>query len=132
MAGAADPLQPASDRLRALDLDHEVDRAHVDAELERGGRHQARDLALLEQLLDLDALLARERAVVRTGDLALGQLVQPKRQALGEPSVVDEDDRRAVLGDKLEDLGVDRRPDGVDRAFLRNRHVIEWHDDLEV
>ena len=33
--GAADPLQPARDRLRRLDLDHEVHRAHVDAELER-------------------------------------------------------------------------------------------------
>ncbi len=28
------PLQPASDRLRALDLDDEVDGAHVDAQLE--------------------------------------------------------------------------------------------------
>ena len=35
--GAADPLQSARDRLRALDLDHEVDRTHVDAELQ-GGR----------------------------------------------------------------------------------------------
>ena len=34
VAGAADPLQPARDRLRALDLDDEVDGAHVDAELE--------------------------------------------------------------------------------------------------
>ena len=33
VAGAADPLQAAGDRLRRLDLDHEVDGAHVDAEL---------------------------------------------------------------------------------------------------
>ena len=73
VAGAADPLQPARDRLRRLDLDHEVDRAHVDAELERRGRDQARQLAGLEQLLDDGALLARERAVVGARDLALGR-----------------------------------------------------------
>ena len=70
VAGAADALEPARDRLRRLDLDDEVDRAHVDAELERRGGDEARDLAALEQLLDLDPLLARERAVVRARDLA--------------------------------------------------------------
>jgi hypothetical protein len=32
--GAADPLQSPGDRLRRLDLDHQVHRAHVDPELE--------------------------------------------------------------------------------------------------
>jgi hypothetical protein len=45
---AADALQAAGHRLRALHLDHEVDRAHVDAELERRRRDEARDLAQLE------------------------------------------------------------------------------------
>ena len=84
VAGAADALQPARDRLRALDLDDEVDGAHVDAELEAGGGDEARDLARLQQLLDLDPLLARQRAVVGAGDLFLGQLVQPQREPLGE------------------------------------------------
>ena len=35
VAGPADPLQPARDRLGRLDLDHEVDRAHVDPQLQR-------------------------------------------------------------------------------------------------
>ena len=35
VAGAPHPLQPAATR-RCLDLDHEVDRAHVDAEFEAG------------------------------------------------------------------------------------------------
>ena len=114
VAGAADPLQPARDRLRALDLDHEVDGAHVDAELEARGGDEARDLPRLQQLLDLDALLARERAVVGAGDLFLGELVQPQREPLGEAAVVDEDDRRAVLAHEREQLGVDRRPDRAD------------------
>ena len=53
-----------------------------------------------KQLLHLDALLAGERAVVRAGELALGQLVQPQGQPLRQPPVVDEDDRRPVLLDE--------------------------------
>jgi hypothetical protein len=76
VAGAADPLEAARDRLRRLDLDDEVDRAHVDAELERRRRDEARNLALLQELLDLDPLLAGERAVVGARKLGLGQLVE--------------------------------------------------------
>ena len=69
VTGASDALQAARDGLGRLDLQHEVDGAHVDAQLERAGGHQAGQLAGLEQLLDLGALLARERAVVRARDL---------------------------------------------------------------
>ena len=117
MAGAADPLQPPRDRLRALDLDHEVDGAHVDPELERRGRDEAGDPAALQQLLDLDALLARERAVVGAREVAAGELVQPQREPLGEAAVVDEDDRRAVRLDEAKDLGVDRGPDRLARSL---------------
>jgi hypothetical protein len=75
VAGTADPLQPARDRLRRLDLDHEVDRAHVDPELERRSGDEARDLSLLQQLLDLHALLSRQRPMVGARDLFLGQVV---------------------------------------------------------
>ena len=69
VAGAADPLQPGRDRLRRLDLQHEVDGAHVDPQLQARGRDDAGDLARLQQLLDDEPLLARERAVVGAGDL---------------------------------------------------------------
>ena len=46
--GAADALQPAGDGLGRLDLHYEVDGAHVDAELERAGGDEARQLAGLE------------------------------------------------------------------------------------
>ena len=42
VAGPADPLEAAGDRRRALDLDDEVDRAHVDAELEAARRDDRR------------------------------------------------------------------------------------------
>ncbi len=124
--GPADPLEPAGDRLGRLDLDHEVDRPHVDPELERGGRDQAGELPGLQELLDRRALLARERAVVRAGELrprgsvggafgavlaGRGELVEPKGQAFGRASTVDEDDRRAVLADEAQELRVHGRPD---------------------
>ena len=59
--GAPDSLQAAGDRLRALDLDHEVDGAHVDPELERRRRDEARDPPRLQELLD-DRPAARARA----------------------------------------------------------------------
>src|SRR5262249_2555422 len=111
VARTPDALQAARHRLRALHLNDEVDRAHVDAELERRGGDETWDAARFQQFLDHDALLARQRAVVRTGELFLGQLVDAKREALGEPPVVDEDDRRAVRAYELEDRRVDRRPD---------------------
>ncbi len=134
VAGAADPLQPGGDRLRRLDLQHEVDGAHVDPQLQRGGRDDAGDLAGLQLLLDDQPLLARERAVVGASYLhhrsarvrPLGvltlrrlvrQLVEPRRQPLGRAAVVDEDDRRAVLPHQPQQLGVDRRPDRAPRRL---------------
>jgi hypothetical protein len=77
---------------------------------------------------------------MRAGDLALGELVQPERKPFRKPAVVDEDDRRPVGLDELEDLGVDRRPDRALRAFTMDAfrvgaglaHVLDGHDDLEV
>ena len=122
VARAPDPLQAPGHRLRRLDLDHEVDRAHVDAELEARRRDEARDATRLQILFDDLSLLARQRAVVGAGDLAQGlvgvaalvrELVQAQREPLGESPVVHEHDRRGVLFDEAEDLGVDRRPDRV-------------------
>ena len=68
VAGPADPLQPGRDRRRRLDLHDQVDRAHVDAELERGGRDHGRQPAGLQLLLDQGPLLPGHRAVVGAGD----------------------------------------------------------------
>ena len=145
VAGAADPLQAGGDRLRRLDLQHEVDGAHVDAQLEARGRHQARQLAGLEQVLDHEPLLARQRAVVGARDRLLRQLVEPQREPLGAAAAVDEDQRAAVLFDELEQLRVDRRPDrlarrlhagALERVELDVRvgldHRLDGHVDLEV
>ncbi len=135
VTGASDALQPAGDGLGRLDLQDEVDGAHVDAELQRAGGHETGQLAGLQELLDVRALLARERAVMGAGDLARsgkgririvgrirsvggdlgilarGELVQAQRDALGRAAVVDEDDRGGVFAHAAQQLGVDRGPD---------------------
>ena len=52
MAGPADALQPAGHRRRRLDLDHQVDRAHVDAEFQAGGGDDRLEPPALEVVLD--------------------------------------------------------------------------------
>ena len=106
----------------------------------------------LQQLLDLDALLPRERPVMGARDVRVGELVEPHREPLGEAPVVDEDDRRAVLLHEVEQRGIDRGPDRPRRRLeagghcdvvlddvltegrvgARLAHVLERDDDLEV
>ncbi len=82
VAGAANALETARDRRRALDLDDEVDGAHVDAELQRARGHEGRQPAGLELLLDLETLLAGDRPVVGADQLLAGELVEALGQAL--------------------------------------------------
>jgi len=112
--------------------------------------------ARFQHLFDHETLLARDRAMVRAnqrrtaGILCFGfvELVQALRQALGQAATVDEDQRRALRLDQLEQARVDRRPDrvgclgaqafGQDGAARRRRrrlwivHVFERDDDLQV
>ena len=69
VSGAPDTLQARRRRGRRLDLDDEVDLAHVDAELERTGRDDAAQDAGFQFVLDLRALLLGHRAVVRLRQL---------------------------------------------------------------
>ena len=79
---------------------------------------------------------------------AIGQLVQAFGEALSGSAGVDEDDRRVVFLDQLEELGVDGGPDRADvgerLALGRNPlrvgevgrpglgHVVDRHDDLQI
>ena len=147
MARPPDPLQPARDRLRRLDLHDEVDGAHVDAELERRRGNQCRNLAGLEGVFDLEPLLAGDRAVVGAHQLLAREIVDAGREALGEAPRVDEDQRRVVLADQLEQGRSNRRPDRVahlgvtgGRSFHQTRvhdfaelpHVLDGHDNFQI
>ncbi len=69
VARPADALQPAGDAGRRLHAGDQVDRAHVDAELQAGGRHHGGQAAGLQRLLDLRPLLLGDRPVVGAHDL---------------------------------------------------------------
>ena len=77
--GPPDALQAARDRRRRLDLHDEIDRAHVDAELERRGRDERAQGARLQQILDLDPLRPRDRSVMRAHQRLAGELVERRR-----------------------------------------------------
>jgi hypothetical protein len=70
VAGPADALQAARDRARRLDLDDEVDRPHVDAELEGARGHEGLEPARLQLVLDEQALHPAERPVVGLDEVA--------------------------------------------------------------
>ncbi len=138
VAGPADALQPGGDRLRRLDLHDQVDRAHVDPELERRGGDERRQPARLEHVLDLEPLLAGDRAVVGAGDVGARELVEAMGDALGRAAVVHEDERRPVGLDELEQARVERRPDRLARLAVdvgraaQLAHVLDGDDHLEV
>ena len=68
MPRPADALEAPRDAAGRLDLADQVDRPHVDAQLERGRRDHGRELALLQGLLGRPALVQAQAAVVRPGD----------------------------------------------------------------
>ena len=145
VARPPDALQAGRDRGRRLDLDDEVDGAHVDAELEGRGRDDRRKLAALEPVLDLEPLLPRDRPVVREGDLLAGRFVQGPGEPLRQAPAVGEDHRRPVRADELDQARVDRRPDRAARRAGRGRprgdlvellaelrHVLDRHLDRQL
>src|SRR6185503_19427100 len=145
MAGASDALHAARDRRWRLDLDDQIDRTHVDPELERRRRDERAQPARLEIVLDPQALLARDRAVMRVDQLLARELVHRVRDAFREAPAVDEDEGRAMLADELEQTRVDRRPDArprvrarcgtaadLERLGAELRHVVDWDLDTKV
>ena len=135
---AAHALQPARHARRRLHLHREINRPHVDAQLEGGRGDNSGEPPGLELILDEGALCAADTAVVRAGDLdrrgptdaaqpydpgghtglgqlcarALGgQLVETAAQPFGAAPRVGEDERRGMAGYEVENPAFDRGPD---------------------
>ena len=121
VAAAADPLQAARDRRRRLDLDDEVDGTHIDAEFERRGGDQRAERAGLEAIFDLEPLFARDGAVVRAHQDLACEFVQRAGEPFRETPAVDEEQRRLMGANQLEQARVDGRPDGRPRAARGGR-----------
>ena len=135
VVGAPDPLQAGGHRRRRLDLHHEVHSAHVDPELHRRGRHDRRQEAALEPVLDHLPRLARDRAVVRESDLVACLLVERRGEPLGQSATVDEDHGRAMSPDHLDEPGMNRRPDGAPRCGRcrrPRRHLLDLSESRHV
>ena len=111
VAGAADALDQPAHPLRRADLDDEIDRGPIDAEVQRrGGDHRA-EPARGHRRLDLAPLFRREASVVQRDRQV--EVVEPPELLETDLRLrpgVDEDDG----GPRLADLGVDQRQ-GVHR-----------------
>ena len=99
MTGATDPLDEPAHLVWGAELDHVVDPADVDPELEGGGGHQRAKPALPERPLGLLAHLARERPVMHGDGEVGGQPTETGCQPLGGGSGVDEDEGGRVRPD---------------------------------
>ena len=110
--GAADALQKPRSALRRADIDHEIDVAPVDAEIERGGGDHRAQPADRHRGLDLAALRDIERAVMqRDGEAVVVDAPQLLEDAFGLAAGVDEDERGLVA--------LDQAVDFVDRVMRR-------------
>src|SRR5262245_50313374 len=129
MAGTTDALQEGRNVVGRADLAYKVDIADIDAELERGRRHQRLQLAGLEPLLGIEAVLFRHAAMMG-GDMLFAEPVgEMAGDPFGKAPCVDEDESRPVLFDKPRQPRIDLLPD------LAGHHRFEWparHLDGEV
>ena len=141
VARPADPLEPSGDPAGRADLADQVDGPHVDPQLQGGRRDHARQLALLQRLLGLPSLLLAQAPVMRPCDdrsrrvalgrrmIGLGQLVEMAGEPLHDPSIIGEDDGRAMFLDQVEQLSLDHRPD---RPFGPGRRATKGGDHAKI
>ncbi len=121
MARAADALERRGDAGWRLVHNDQVERADVDAQLQRAGGDDRAQVAGLEAPLDRLARLARERAVVAEGQRLGLAVVDREGQAFGGATAVDEDQRGLVFEDEPADV-LRRDAPAVGRLQPRPRH----------
>ena len=120
--GTADALERRGDALRALQLEHDVDRADVDSKLEGARAHEGAQLSRFERSLEQEAALARERAVIGERHLFAGEGVDPRRHTLRLRTIVHEDDRRPRAAHVPKHQRRDRGPDRPARNLTEVLH----------
>ncbi len=106
VGSATDPLQRDREAARGFELHHQIDRAHVDAQLQRRRRHRAAHLAALQFLLGCEPHRPSQRSVVRHHLVLAQPLPQRMRDALDLPARVGEHQRGLVLEHELRDAVV--------------------------
>ena len=68
MIGTAYTLQSGGDRQRRIYLNHQVDRAHINAELQTGGGHHAAQFTTFKPFLNHFAAIFGNRPMMSHGD----------------------------------------------------------------
>ena len=100
VAGAPEPLKQRRNPVRRADLADEIDRADVDAELERRRRDERFESTALQPRLGVEPSLLRQ-APVMSGDGVLAQpIAEVPRRALRHAPRVDEHERGAMTADQ--------------------------------
>ena len=126
VARAADPLQKSRDRARRAELADQVDIADVDAELQRGGRHQGFQRAAFEPLFGIEPLFFGEAAVMRGHLIGAEPLGELAGHPLDQPAGIDEDQGRPMRLDQLGEAIIDLLPDlARHHRFERRRRHFE-------
>ena len=138
-AGRGPSGRPAGSKRRdaagRADLAHQLDGPDVDAELERGRRHQRGQVARAEPGLEAEPAVLRQAAVVGRHLVLAEALGEEVRHPLGQAARVHEDERRAVRPhvrrDAIQDLapllvGCDRLQLAVGQLDRRGRAARRW------
>jgi hypothetical protein len=112
MAGAANALHSAGDRRRRFNLDHQIDRAHIDAQFQRRRGAERANLPRLQLLFNDRALRRGQRAMMRARDGLAGQLIQRAGQPLGHLAAVHKQNCRVARANDFEQARMNRIPDG--------------------
>lgn len=124
--GTPDPLQEGGDGARRRQLADQLDVADIDAQLQRGGRHQYLQLPGLEALLGIQAQLLGQAAVVGRHLAAAEAFGEEAGDPLGHAPGVDEHQGGAVLAGQVRQAVVDQLPGVVGHhRFQRHRRYLD-------
>jgi hypothetical protein len=112
VVGAADPLEEARGALWRTHLDHEIDVAPVDTEIEAGRADEGAEAAARDRRFDLTTRFKGERTVMDANRQML-LVHRPKvlEDEFGERARVAEDERRPVTLDSRITFSAAHRPE---------------------
>ena len=103
-------LEQGGNRAGRSDLNHQIDSANINAQLERGSGDQRAQLARLQTLFSGQSQLARQAAMVRSDVLVADSLPKVSRSSFSHAPRVYEHQRRLVFANKLGDAIVNFFP----------------------
>ena len=117
----ADALKQRGNRTGRSELAHQVHRANVNAQFQRGGGDQRLEFAPFQPVLRLETQFRRETAVMGRSLVRSQPLAQMARDGFRQPPRVDEHQRRSVLLDQFRQPMINLRPDLIRHHCFERR-----------